>query len=187
MTALSEDNVRLRRSNSMLMSELTHMKRLYNDIIYFVQNHVKPVAPSNSYPSSFLLCNGNNNNSNNNTIISGGNNNNASALVQKPLNQLLSGYYPSRNNNGNAAVADYSSPGYISSRSPLTVLEEHDVSRNNNDNNNNNTKLFGVSIRSPSSKKRLHPEYGSAVEASKARLVLEKDDLVLNLMPPSTC
>ncbi|KAL2318540.1 hypothetical protein Fmac_032416 [Flemingia macrophylla] len=50
VTALSEDNERLRRSNSMLMSELAHMKKLYNDIIYFVQNHVKPVAPSNTFP-----------------------------------------------------------------------------------------------------------------------------------------
>uniref|UniRef100_A0A7N0ZWI4 HSF-type DNA-binding domain-containing protein n=1 Tax=Kalanchoe fedtschenkoi TaxID=63787 RepID=A0A7N0ZWI4_KALFE len=46
---LCEDNERLRRSNSMLMSELAHMRKLYNDIIYFVQNHVKPVAPSNAY------------------------------------------------------------------------------------------------------------------------------------------
>ncbi|XP_071733284.1 heat stress transcription factor B-4-like [Rutidosis leptorrhynchoides] len=55
VTALSEDNERLRRSNNMLMSELAHMRKLYNDIIYFVQNHVKPVAPSNSYPSSVLM------------------------------------------------------------------------------------------------------------------------------------
>ncbi|KAJ4896527.1 Heat stress transcription factor B-4 [Raphanus sativus] len=54
VTALTEDNERLRRSNTVLMSELAHMKKLYNDIIYFVQNHVKPVAPSNTYLSSFL-------------------------------------------------------------------------------------------------------------------------------------
>ncbi|KAG6406056.1 hypothetical protein SASPL_133652 [Salvia splendens] len=53
--ALSEDNERLRRSNTMLMSELAHMRKLYNDIIYFVQNHVKPVAPSNSFHHSSLL------------------------------------------------------------------------------------------------------------------------------------
>lgn len=46
LTALTEDNQRLRRKNFMLLSELTHMKRLYNDIIYFIQNHVKPVVPS---------------------------------------------------------------------------------------------------------------------------------------------
>ncbi|KAG4906615.1 hypothetical protein AAZX31_20G037500 [Glycine max] len=42
LTALSEDNQRLRRKNFMLLSELSHMKSLYNDIIYFIQNHVKP-------------------------------------------------------------------------------------------------------------------------------------------------
>ncbi|XP_039131992.1 heat stress transcription factor B-4b-like [Dioscorea cayenensis subsp. rotundata] len=45
LSALSEDNQRLRRSNSLLLSELTHMKKLYNDIIYFIQNHVRPVPP----------------------------------------------------------------------------------------------------------------------------------------------
>lgn len=48
----------------MLMSELAHMRKLYNDIIYFVQNHVKPVTPSNSYPSSLLLSSSNNSNVN---------------------------------------------------------------------------------------------------------------------------
>ncbi|XVF04834.1 hypothetical protein REPUB_Repub05bG0119400 [Reevesia pubescens] len=43
LTALSQDNQRLRRKNYMLLSEITHMKNLYNDIIYFIQNHVKPV------------------------------------------------------------------------------------------------------------------------------------------------
>jgi len=41
LTALSEDNQKLRRKNFMLLSELSHMKSLYNDIIYFIQNHVK--------------------------------------------------------------------------------------------------------------------------------------------------
>ncbi|GMJ07057.1 SCHIZORIZA, heat shock transcription factor B4 [Hibiscus trionum] len=43
LTALSQDNQRLRRKNYMLASELTRMKSLYNDIICFIQNHVKPV------------------------------------------------------------------------------------------------------------------------------------------------
>lgn len=30
----------------MLLSELNHMKTLYNDIIYFIQNHVKPAVPN---------------------------------------------------------------------------------------------------------------------------------------------
>ncbi|CAL9050633.1 unnamed protein product [Musa banksii] len=46
LSALSEDNQRLRKKNSLLLSELTRMKKLYNDIIYFIQHHVAPpVAP----------------------------------------------------------------------------------------------------------------------------------------------
>lgn len=45
LTVLTEDNQRLRKKNFMLLSELAHMKNLYNDIIYFIQNHVKPVVP----------------------------------------------------------------------------------------------------------------------------------------------
>uniref|UniRef100_A0A453KYY2 Uncharacterized protein n=1 Tax=Aegilops tauschii subsp. strangulata TaxID=200361 RepID=A0A453KYY2_AEGTS len=43
---LMDENERLRRSNTALLQELSHMRKLYNDIIYFVQNHVRPVAPS---------------------------------------------------------------------------------------------------------------------------------------------
>lgn len=46
LSALSEDNQRLRKRNFMLLSELNHMKTLYNDIIYFIQNHVKPAVPN---------------------------------------------------------------------------------------------------------------------------------------------
>uniref|UniRef100_A0A7N1A200 HSF-type DNA-binding domain-containing protein n=1 Tax=Kalanchoe fedtschenkoi TaxID=63787 RepID=A0A7N1A200_KALFE len=45
MMSLSEDNQRLRRKNLMLLSELAHMKSLYNDIIYFIQNNVAPISP----------------------------------------------------------------------------------------------------------------------------------------------
>lgn len=48
LTALVQDNQRLRRKNYMLVSELTHMKNLYNDIIFFIQNHVKPVPKASS-------------------------------------------------------------------------------------------------------------------------------------------
>ncbi|XP_050238747.1 heat stress transcription factor B-4d-like [Mercurialis annua] len=48
LRSLSEDNQKLRQKNYMLLSELSHMKSLYNDIIYFIQNHVKP---TNSMPN----------------------------------------------------------------------------------------------------------------------------------------
>ncbi|XP_057794465.1 heat stress transcription factor B-4 [Salvia miltiorrhiza] len=130
LTALSEDNERLRRNNHMLMSELAHMRKLYNDIIYFVQNHVKPVAPSNSYNSSLFLCNS-----------------------PPPLHNLMTS---NKNSSHNFAK----------------VLEEPEPYR---------TKLFGVPLQS---KKRLHSEFNSS---NKSRLVLEKDDLGLNLMPPPPC
>ena len=174
VTALSEDNERLRRSNNMLMSELAHMKKLYNDIIYFVQNHVKPVAPSNSYSSSLLLCN----TPSATPITSGGN----VSMTQRPTNQLL-GYYSTNPKQGATQITQpqtyvVNSPTNTS-RSSITIVEGP-----NSNINSCKTKLFGVSLQS---KKRVHPDYGSNPETNKARLVLEKDDLGLNLMPPSTC
>ncbi|KAE8690369.1 Heat stress transcription factor B-4 [Hibiscus syriacus] len=100
VTALSKDNERLRRNNNLLMSELLHMKKLYNDIIYFVQNHVKPVTP--------LFLSGppppvNTNNS----------------LLQKPLNQFL-GNYP---NTPKPQVQVLNSPTETS-QSSLTIVKE---------------------------------------------------------------
>ncbi|MED6109799.1 hypothetical protein PIB30_036914 [Stylosanthes scabra] len=66
LAALSEDNQRLRRKNLMLLSELTHMKNLYNDIIYFIQNHLKPAASSpfhQTIPKLVELDNNNNSSS----------------------------------------------------------------------------------------------------------------------------
>ncbi|KAE8653967.1 Heat stress transcription factor B-4 [Hibiscus syriacus] len=161
VTALSEDNERLRRNNNLLMSELAHMKKLYNDIIYFVQNPVKPVTPSNliSGPPYSAV-------------------NTSSSLLQKPLNQLI-GYYP--NSPKPPQVQVLNSPT-ATSQSSLTIVEEPSS-------NSCKTKLFGVPLQS---KKRLHPEYNNTatttnMETRKTRLVLEKDDLRLNLMPSSTC
>ncbi|KAF8052227.1 hypothetical protein N665_1585s0003 [Sinapis alba] len=134
---LTEENERLRRSNTVLMSELAHMKKLYNDIIYFVQNHVKPVAPSNSF-------------------------------LQKPPPPPSINYY------NNATVPNHSPP---TSQSSITVLEDD----TNQDCNTRKTKLFGVSLAS--SKKRSHH---LSDQSSKTRLVLDKSDLGLNLMTPST-
>ncbi|XP_058079698.1 heat stress transcription factor B-4b-like [Magnolia sinica] len=53
LSALSEDNQRLRRRNSMLISELAHMKKLYNDIMYFLQHHVKPM-PLDQRPTNLV-------------------------------------------------------------------------------------------------------------------------------------
>ncbi|WCJ35437.1 heat shock transcription factor B4 [Euphorbia peplus] len=160
VTALSEDNERLRRSNNILMSELAHMRKLYNDIIYFVQNHVKPVAPSNTYPNNFLCVP----NSTPNVPFNGSN------LVQKPFN-----HHQQFLNNNSAKqmmpqVQVLNSPTNTS-QSSLTFVDESNVCK---------TKLFGVPLHS---KKRLHPDQN--METTKTRLMLQKDDLGLNLMPSS--
>ncbi|XP_028806957.1 heat stress transcription factor B-4-like [Neltuma alba] len=173
MVTLSEDNERLRRSNNMLMSELAHLKKLYNDIIYFVQNHVKPVAPSNSFSPSLLLPN-----TCSPSMPPAATN---VSMVQRQMNQLL-GYY-STSASSKQTTPQVSrfvrSPATFTSRSSVSIVEEPC----------SNTKLFGVSLQS---KKRAHPDSHSITpansEMNKARLVLEKDDdLALNLMPPSAC
>ncbi|RDY11268.1 Heat stress transcription factor B-4, partial [Mucuna pruriens] len=151
VAALCEDNERLRRSNNMLMSELAHMKKLYNDIIYFVQNHVKPVAPSNTFPT-FLQ---------------------ASPTLQRPVKHFV-GCYSNNTSTNQARAAN--SP----TNSSITIVDEERSS------NSCKTKLFGVSLQS---KKRVHPEYNiqTSETNNRPRFVLEKDELGLNLMPPSTC
>ncbi|KAH0683977.1 hypothetical protein KY285_021461 [Solanum tuberosum] len=173
VTALSEDNDRLRRSNNMLMSELAHMRKLYNDIIYFVQNHVKPVTPSSSYNTCSLLPAS------------------ATPIVQKNMNMNIHHQfgYQQITNPKNVVISNINnvvSPSKTSQSSSVTILDE-----GNGGGDNRSTKLFGVPLMS---KKRVHPEYSSSyysttnmVETNKARLmVLEKNDLGLNLMPPSS-
>ncbi|XP_010530513.1 PREDICTED: heat stress transcription factor B-4 [Tarenaya hassleriana] len=171
VTALTEDNERLRRSNRLLMSELAHMKKLYNDIIYFVQNHVKPATPSNPCPSSLLM------------------------KHQKPSSNESIDYYKtstSRKNNLNIHVMNSSSsPTSNTSQSSITAIDDSN-NGNESDNDKNNgeirhestcrrTKLFGVSI--PLMKKRSHQSDHLRVDQTrKSRLVLEKSDLGLNLM-----
>ncbi|XP_021838312.1 heat stress transcription factor B-4 [Spinacia oleracea] len=167
LTSLSEENERLRKSNTILISELTHMRKLYNDIIYFVQNHVKPaVAPTNSgYPSASSL------------LLS-------SAAVAAAATTTSFSAHPNNfnqfikkgiNTNSNYNVGNFSQ-SYAAKRSNLRVLEDNESSSTSC-----NTKLFGVPIQS---KKRLHPD--QTVENNyKARMVLDKHDLGLNLMLPS--
>lgn len=178
---LMDDNDRLRRSNAMLMSELAHMRKLYNDIIYFVQNHVRPVAPSNSFPSSLLI----------NTSARGGvgrsvNNNNI---------QMLSP--PKNSGNGVGCL----NSGSTTSSSSLTIVEEPALSKKlNNDNSNSEdeeeeectpTKLFGVHLAPSSSnsnnKRPLQAPSSPPSPSTKPRFVLNNDDLGFKLLMPKSC
>ncbi|XP_021718642.1 heat stress transcription factor B-4-like [Chenopodium quinoa] len=184
LTSLSEDNDRLRRSNTMLMSELAHMRKLYNDVIYFVQNHVKPAADpvtaNSCYPSasSLLLSSSAANISNTTTTTT---TNNFVAHQNYPSNNSFNQFIKKGNcsSNYNNNVGDFgrfSSSSTATKRSNLRVLEDNESSSTNC-----KTKLFGVPIQS---KKRLHPD--QMIENNyKARLVLDKHDLGLNLMLPS--
>lgn len=137
----------------MLMSELAHMRKLYNDIIYFVQNHVKPVAPSNSYPPSLILPNG----------------------LAPPV--AASGC--------NGSVVQQKGPFNIGYHHQQYNHQTNNITKQGS---NEGAKLFGVPLQC-SKKRSLHPEFmGSmGMSTNKPRLVLEKDDLGLNLMPPSPC
>ncbi|KAJ3677025.1 hypothetical protein LUZ60_002749 [Juncus effusus] len=145
-SALMEENERLRRSNATLMSELAHMRKLYNDIIYFVQNHVQPVAPS-SVASPLLL-----------------------GLQRNTKNGLNS--------------------GSTTSSSSLTIAEEPSPPLENMESTSVRPKLFGVSLTgngfSNAGHKRVQIEEPVSPSNTKMRLVLEKDDLGLNLMPASS-
>ncbi|CAN0922325.1 Heat stress transcription factor B-4 [Linum grandiflorum] len=195
VTALSQDNERLRRSNNMLMTELSHMKKLYNDIIYFVQNHVKPVPPPSKPPLNQLI--GYNNNMTTTTMMKRG------QFGAAPQVQVVHNGGIGATNSGTITSPSYSSnKSSNNSHSTVTILEEIDY----NNNHQGGCKLFGVAINQ-SSKKRLHPDhdYGYNINhhhqhqhqrrhpvmetsSSKShRLVLDKDDLGLNLMPPSPC
>lgn len=170
ITALNEENVRLRQRNSMLILELAHMRKLYNDIIYFVQNHVRPVSSSTAYPSSLIISN---HGFVTNTACS------TPATVEKSLHRLL-GFHQSAHPKQDQVKSSLNST--ITPRSSITVVEEP------NSSSYNQPKLFGIPLQS---KKRLHPEPPFSpprdVETHRPRFLMRKEDLGLNLMPSSPC
>ncbi|KAI3997832.1 hypothetical protein MKX01_036302 [Papaver californicum] len=165
-STLSEENKRLRQSNSMLMSELTHMKKLYNDIIYFVQNHVRSVPPPQP-PSS-----------NSSPPLVGFHNQYSSPkqVAAHHHQQVVKDQrFTSTTTTTNHPTITTTNSSNSNSTS-LTMLEEI------SDGNDNQMKLFGVLL--PQSKKRLHPDHhptSITTKSNKARLV-EGRDLGLNLM-----
>ncbi|XP_010675615.2 heat stress transcription factor B-4 [Beta vulgaris subsp. vulgaris] len=162
LTTLSEDNERLRRSNTMLMSELAHMRKLYNDIIYFVQNHVKPVTvtttpTNNSYPSPPLV-----------TAVN--------SMPKKPalnLSQFIK--------NSNFSSSDEFTTATATNKGNFSSLEDNESSTTTT--TCCKTRLFGVPIQS---KKRLHPDQTVEINYKARSMFGNHDRLGLNLMPPSS-
>lgn len=128
LTALSEDNQRLRRKNLMLLSELSHMKSLYNDIIFFIQNHVKPTLPYNVLDQKNIT-----------TTSTGAAINNIPKLLELGSNSF------------HLVSAGVKTSTTTKTCGPQVIIEE----ANSNTSTSNSVKLFGVSL---SGKKRLHPE-----------------------------
>lgn len=159
--ALSQDNERLRRSNDILMSELAHMRKLYNDIIFFVQNHVKPVSCNGSFSTSVQNPSCNPNGFGHHLLGLGCSN---KSSIVGPINLTN----PSR------AFSSNSITNTTGRSSGMTALDE--------------MKLFGVSIQS---KKRQHSASSmmhiGEISNSRPRLSMEKDDLGLKLTLPSQC
>ncbi|CAA6664951.1 unnamed protein product [Spirodela intermedia] len=193
-SGLLEDNERLRRANAALLSELAHMRKLYNDIIYFVQNHVRPVAPSNAFHSSLLLA----------PAPPHGFSSGAGAFPQKQP-----GFYTRQQSQQHYGVKMCLNWSSTTSSSSLTIAEEpspNNISSNSNsnsseddcsdDNDNHNKcsggssarpKLFGVALGGTSSGKRpFHSVDPDSLPSpgSKPRLLPGKE-LGLNLGPPA--
>ncbi|XP_020081333.1 heat stress transcription factor B-4c-like [Ananas comosus] len=159
--ALVEENERLRRSNAALVAELAHMRKLYNDIIYFVQNHVQPVAPS-SAASPLVAARG----------LRGLVDQRRSAATKPELNSA------STTSSSSLTIADEPSPPPAPPPPPP---------QNQNDNGESSSarpKLFGVPLNGCSPKRPLNRDEPTS-PSTKPRLVLENEDLGFNLMPRS--
>ncbi|KAK9135979.1 hypothetical protein Syun_015309 [Stephania yunnanensis] len=171
LSKLSEDNERLRRSNSMLTSELSHMKKLYSDVVYFLHNYVKH---SGGVPSSY-------------------HHHGQSLLSPSPTisSSPLFGSIPFTTA---TTTTTYMTPKDHIHRLLNQYSNKEDCLDDSTKKRSNmidkGTKLFGVSIHQDDhSRKRLDvssTEVPTSMETKKIRLaMLRKEDLGLKLMPLS--
>ncbi|KAL0314861.1 UNVERIFIED_CONTAM: Heat stress transcription factor B-4 [Sesamum angustifolium] len=111
--------------------------------------------------------------------------NGSSPMQQKPLNQLIGQNQTTAKKQVNTLFGSFNlnssstSPSKITSQSSLTILEEAAANVEPC-----RTKLFGVQLPT---KKDYTPNATILGGDEQDRLVLEKDDLGLNLMPPYPC
>ncbi|CAN6210906.1 unnamed protein product [Urochloa humidicola] len=181
---LMEENERLRRSNAALLQELAHMRKLYNDIIYFVQNHVRPVAPSPA-AAAFLQ----------------GLGLQAAARGKKPGTLAVAAAAAGLNNSGGSTTSS-SSLTIAEEPSPPPPPQQADKSGGGEAGSSGTarsaaaapTMLFGVRLSADTSgagtktKRPASPEEGDEPDTSparKPRLALEAADLSLTMAAPS--
>ncbi|XP_042416018.1 heat stress transcription factor B-4c-like [Zingiber officinale] len=153
--ALMAENERLRRSNEALVAELTHMRKLYNDIIYFVQNHVQPVAPS----SGLLF-----------------------SSTHRRLAPVRGGNSGSPASSSSLTIAE--EPTSPPPPPPPPPLDD-DINKNELESSGEEPKLFGVPLSAGTarSKRASLQAVDEPPPSTKLRLVVEKDELGLNLTP----
>uniref|UniRef100_A0A0E0M1Z4 HSF-type DNA-binding domain-containing protein n=1 Tax=Oryza punctata TaxID=4537 RepID=A0A0E0M1Z4_ORYPU len=168
---LMEENERLRRSNTALLQELAHMRKLYNDIIYFVQNHVRPVAPSPA-AAAFLQGLG------------------MQARKKPAAANVLNNSGGSTTSSSSLTIAEEPSPPpqqqHLAAEKSSGEAGSSSVARSSAP-----TKLFGVHLSAApcgaGSKRASSPEeHQPTSPATKPRLVLECDDLSLTVAPSSS-
>jgi heat shock transcription factor, other eukaryote len=167
---LMEENERLWRSNTALLQELAHMRKLYNDIIYFVQNHVRPVAPS---PAAAAF-------------LQGLGLQAAAARNQKSATAAL-------NNNSGGSTTSSSSLTIVEEPSPPPHQQQQVDNKEAGSSCGAPTKLFGVQLAAAPSggagtKRPASPvdEQPPSSPATKPRLVeLESANLSLSTTAPS--
>ncbi|KAL6655458.1 hypothetical protein ACP70R_006284 [Stipagrostis hirtigluma subsp. patula] len=170
---LMEENERLRRSNTALLQELAHMRKLYNDIIYFVQNHVRPVAPSPA-AAAFLQGLG------------------MQAARKKPAAAVAAGLH---NNSGGSTTSSSSLTIAEEPSPPPQQLEKSGGEGAGSSSAARSaagpTKLFGVHLSAAPSGGTKRPPFPDDEQpaptspATKPRLALESADLSLAVAAPS--
>ncbi|EAZ07310.1 hypothetical protein OsI_29557 [Oryza sativa Indica Group] len=172
--ALMQDNHRLLRGNAALVQELAHMRKLYSDIIYFVQNHVRPVAPS---PAAAAALHGLG-------VLrpppAGG---------KAPASEVRGASGRSATSSSSFTVAE-DQPTLLALRLPRTT--EKIINEVSGGNGGGRTKLFGVHLSSAdeqtssgASRKRSPPqEQPPTSPAPKRTLVVEHSELRLSIVSP---
>uniref|UniRef100_A0A0D9XEG0 HSF-type DNA-binding domain-containing protein n=1 Tax=Leersia perrieri TaxID=77586 RepID=A0A0D9XEG0_9ORYZ len=170
---LMEENERLRRSNTALLQELAHMRKLYNDIIYFVQNHVRPVAPSPA-AAAFLQGIG------------------MPARKKPSAVNVLNNSGGSTTSSSSLTIAEEPSPPPQQQQHPLAADKSGgEAGSSSAARSSAPTMLFGVHLSAATcgagSKRSSSPdEHPPTSPARKPRLVLECDDLSLTVAPSSS-
>uniref|UniRef100_A0A0D9X8S6 HSF-type DNA-binding domain-containing protein n=1 Tax=Leersia perrieri TaxID=77586 RepID=A0A0D9X8S6_9ORYZ len=169
--ALVEENERLRRGNAALAQEVAHMRRLYSDIIYFVQNRVRHVEPS---PAAAVL----------HGILR------PASTSGKVYCDGASGGRSATSSSSLTVAADQDQP-LLALRLPRTTEEINGDVVAVAGGGSGSTKLFGVQLSTDdqtssgvSRKRSLQEQHPTTSPARKRMMAVEHDELRLSVVSP---